>query len=346
VQVERAMQTLADLQLKGRSRPSRLYFAAVICFLAAANLVIVWLAYRRIALDQRFAAVAVCLNAYLAILFLLGNLESQTGLQAWIHHDRRKIWLFPSALLLPYLIYALGTQSFHWFPFMKLLAYLVLPAGLLITVRRASDHVQWQDLVVILMLWFPLDFRWMRDVWSWPGNSLAYSMNSLLATCLGVFLFVVIRRLGGVGYHYRFQWHDWWIGLRNFLYFAPIAIPIGILTGFIRVSGRFAPPWQFLLSAVGIFIFVAIPEELLFRGIIQNSLQKTLLKPLPALIVTSIIFGAAHLNNGPTQPDWRYFLLASIAGLFYGNAYARTGNLMAPAIVHTLVDTVWRSFFR
>jgi membrane protease YdiL (CAAX protease family) len=297
------MQTLADLQLNGRSRPSRLYFAAVICFLAAANLVIVWLAYRRIALDQRFAAVAVCLNAYLAILFLLGNLESQTGLQAWIHHDRRRIWLFPSALLLPYLIYALGTQSFHWFPFLKLLAYLVLPAGLLITVRRASDHVQWQDLVVILMLWFPLDFRWMRDVWSWPGNSLAYSMNSLLATCLGVFLFI-------------------------------------------RVSGRFAPPWQFLLSAVGIFIFVAIPEELLFRGIIQNSLQKTLLKPLPALIVTSIIFGAAHLNNGPTQPDWRYFLLASIAGLFYGNAYARTGNLMAPAIVHTLVDTVWRSFFR
>ncbi|MGH9962094.1 MAG: CPBP family intramembrane glutamic endopeptidase [Pyrinomonadaceae bacterium] len=65
-----------------------------------------------------------------------------------------------------------------------------------------------------------------------------------------------------------------------------------------------------------------------------------------SLVVTSIIFGAAHLNNGPTRPDWRYFLLATIAGLFYGNAYARTGRLLAPAIVHTLVDTVWRSFFR
>jgi membrane protease YdiL (CAAX protease family) len=107
--------------------------------------------------------------------------------------------------------------------------------------------------------------------------------------------------------------------------------------------------WQFLaefvLSAAGIFVFIAMPEELLFRGIIQNFLQKSWLKPLPALIVTSVIFGVAHLNNGP-RPDWRYFLLATIAGLFYGNAYTRTRALLAPAIVHTLVDTVWRSFFR
>jgi membrane protease YdiL (CAAX protease family) len=340
------MRTLDDLQPTVRFRPSGLYLCAVICFLVAANLVIVGLAYRRIPLDQRFAATAVCLNAYLAMLFLLGNRKSQTGLQAWIHEDRRRIWFSLPALLLPFLIYALGTQSFRWIPFLKLLAYVVLPAGLLLTIRRASDRMQWQDVAVMLMLWLPLDFRWMRDVWGWPRNSLAYSMNSLLATCLAVFLFVVVRRVGGVGYHYHFQWNDWRIGLRNFLYFAPIAIPIGLLTGFISVSSRFAPPWQFLLSAVGIFIFIAIPEELLFRGIIQNSLQKTLLKPLPALIVTSIIFGAAHLNNGPTQPDWRYFLLASIAGLFYGNAYTRTGGLLAPAVVHTLVDTVWRTFFR
>jgi membrane protease YdiL (CAAX protease family) len=96
---------------------------------------------------------------------------------------------------------------------------------------------------------------------------------------------------------------------------------------------------------LGIFFLIAIPEELLFRGIIQNFLEKTLRKPPLALFVTSLIFGAAHLNNGP-RPDWRYFLLASLAGLFYGNAYQQTRGLMAPAIVHTLVDMVWRAFFR
>ena len=138
---------------------------------------------------------------------------------------------------------------------------------------------------------------------------------------------------------------DVWIGLRNFLLFAPVAIPIGLLTGFITISGRLFSAWQVLLSALGIFFLIAIPEELLFRGIIQNFLEKTIRKPTLALIVTSLIFGAAHLNNGP-RPDWRYFLLASLAGLFYGNAYQRTLGLMAPAFVHTLVDTVWRAFFK
>ena len=140
-----------------------------------------------------------------------------------------------------------------------------------------------------------------------------------------------MRRLEGVGYRCHFEKQDGWIGLRNFLLFAPVAIPIGLLTGFITISGRQFSGWQVLLSALGIFFLIAIPEELLFRGIIQNFLEKTFRKPALALIVTSLIFGAAHLNNGP-RPDWRYFLLASLAGLFYGNAYQRTRGLMAPAI--------------
>lgn len=97
--------------------------------------------------------------------------------------------------------------------------------------------------------------------------------------------------------------------------------------------------------ALGIFIFIGIPEELLFRGIIQNLLEKAIGRPALALGVASLIFGAAHLNNGPS-PDWRYFLLATLAGLVYGRAYAKTRNLMAPALLHTLVDVAWRGFFR
>jgi membrane protease YdiL (CAAX protease family) len=38
--------------------------------------------------------------------------------------------------------------------------------------------------------------------------------------------------------------------------------------------------------------------------------------------------------------------MATIAGIFYGRAFRRTGGLMAPALVHALVDTVWRAVFR
>jgi membrane protease YdiL (CAAX protease family) len=326
-------------------RPSTTYLATVTAFLLLANVLIIVFTHQRIPFNVPFAAAALCLNVYLSVYFLLGNREVQSWLDRQLLQSHRLVSQFLGLLAVSYLIYALGTQSFRALPFLKLLGYMLFPTLLLLKVKRASNTFQWQDLIVILLLWLPLDFRWTRDAWAWPRHSLAYSMNSLLATCLAVFLFVAVRRLGGVGYQYHFQLRDCWIGLRNFMCFAPIAIPIGISTGFINLSSRFATPWQFLLWAIGIFIFVAIPEELLFRGIIQNLLQKSLLKPIPALMATSIIFGAAHLNNGPT-PDWRYFLLATIAGLFYGNAYNRTGTLLAPAIVHTLVDTVWRSFFR
>lgn len=340
------MNPLVESEPSVQCGPSRLYLAVVALFLLAANTLTILFVRHRIPLDLPFASAALCLNVYLALFFLLGNRDIQPFLQERIAQNRGFTWLFIALLLGSYLTYALGTQSLQAVPFLKLLTYILLPTTLLAGLRNPSDRLRWQELLAILVLWLPLDFRWTRDAWAWPRHSLAYSMNSLLATCLAVFLFVLVRRLQGVGYHYHFNRSDWWLGIRNFACFAPIAILIGLATGFISVSSRFAPWWEFLLSAIGIFIFVAIPEELLFRGIIQNFLQRSFLRPVWALVVTSIIFGAAHLNNGPHQPDWRYFLLATIAGLFYGNAYNRAGSLLAPALVHTLVDAVWRGFFR
>ena len=75
----------------------------------------------------------------------------------------------------------------------------------------------------------------------------------------------------------------------------------------------------------------------------QNLLQKRLGRPILGLVVSSVIFGATHLNNGPL-PDWRYFVLATIAGLFYGFIYMRTKSLAVPALVHAMVDSVWVLF--
>ena len=321
------------------------YLLAVGFLLILVNILLILLARQRVQLDLSFLSAAICLNAYLALFLWLGHERSQNYLEQKVRRSVGVIFLFLVSLIGPYLIYVVGTRSIQALPFLKLAAYILFPTLVCLTLRTFPDRWLWQDVVVTLALWLPLDFRWMRDVWPWPGNSLAYSLNSLLATCLGVFLFVCVRRLGQVGYRYQFVSRDWLVGVRNFLLFAPIAIPIGLYTGFIALSKRFAAPWQIPLSALGIFVFIAMPEELLFRGIIQNLIEKSRLGSMPALITTSVIFGAAHLNNGP-RPDWRYFLLASIAGLFYGNAYQRTRKLLAPAITHTLVDTVWRSLFR
>jgi membrane protease YdiL (CAAX protease family) len=95
-----------------------------------------------------------------------------------------------------------------------------------------------------------------------------------------------------------------------------------------------APKWP---DQAGIWMFnnlllVTLVEELLFRGYLQGGLTR-LLARLPyhqtlALIITSLLFGLAHLGIGP---EWA--LLAGIAGVGYGLAY-RFGGLPAAVITH------------
>jgi membrane protease YdiL (CAAX protease family) len=77
-----------------------------------------------------------------------------------------------------------------------------------------------------------------------------------------------------------------------------------------------------------------VPEEFLFRGLIQNLLSRWLGVPL-GLALASVVFGLSHL------PDPRYAVLATIAGVAYGWVYLRTEKVTASAVTHALVDTVW-----
>ena len=46
-----------------------------------------------------------------------------------------------------------------------------------------------------------------------------------------------------------------------------------------------------------------------------------------------------------TFPNWRFAILAAVAGLFYGFAFIRTRGIRAPMVVHALVVTAWQLFF-
>jgi membrane protease YdiL (CAAX protease family) len=52
------------------------------------------------------------------------------------------------------------------------------------------------------------------------------------------------------------------------------------------------------------------------------------------------VFGATHLNNEPLM-DWRYFLLATMAGVFYGWTFEKSKSLMSSALLHMAVDVIW-----
>jgi len=102
---------------------------------------------------------------------------------------------------------------------------------------------------------------------------------------------------------------------------------------------------------VGIYLTIAIPEELMFRGILQNLLENTIgarwgtdAGRTWGLVVASVIFGASHFHHPPV-PNWRYCIMATLAGLFYGTAYRTRRRISSSALTHALVDTLWHFWF-
>ncbi len=260
----------------------------------------------------------------------------------WMRRSSNAVLLQIFAFFLAgYLVYAVGTSSFAWGSLARIAAFVAVPTLLVLPVRRRAD-VTWLDWLAIAAIWMPFDFGLLKDIWTWPAGGAAYLLNTVMAINLAMILFVSWRGFAGVNFRFSMERKDVKVALLGFGGFLAVALPFGLATEFIGFHPQVDPVKAFL-TPIGFFFFVGIPEELLFRGLVQNLLQKRLGRPILGLVVSSVIFGATHLNNGPL-PDWRYFVLATIAGLFYGFIYMRTKSLAVPALVHAMVDSVWVLF--
>ena len=246
---------------------------------------------------------------------------------------------------LAYLIYLLGTNSFTWWRVVMAAAYLLTPV-LLVLSHGAGKPGAWQDYLAMLAIFLPFKMRWLNGLWPYPGAHIGYAGAILLAINVALVTFLFVRQLDGMGYNIVWG-RDAALSVGiNFSLLAVIVIPLGTALHFIRFDPTVAH-WKSLPSdAIAIFLLTAWPEELLFRGLLQNSLSRTLSSETGGWITASVIFGLAHITNHGVFPNWRYALLATIAGIFYGRTWRKTGSIFPAAIVHALVDTTWHLLFR
>ncbi|MBI3696373.1 MAG: CPBP family intramembrane metalloprotease [Acidobacteria bacterium] len=195
---------------------------------------------------------------------------------------------------------------------------------------------------MLLWLAFPVVSGQMRGIWNVPLN-LDF-MARLLIVAVGSWSFLIWRSLDGVGYEFHFSAATARDGLLNFAGFSVLALPLGLTIRFITWNPHWRGSWTLLFDFMTIFIFIAVTEELYFRGLVQNLLENTWRSRYGAQAFTSVLFGFSHIHHAPF-PNWRYVILASVAGWFYGSAWRKNRSLMASATTHALVDTVWRTWF-
>ena len=190
------------------------------------------------------------------------------------------------------------------------------------------------------MLGLSVDLRWFDG--AWPSGLQA--LNKLLLVDMGLYGFLAIRQLSGVGFDFHVRWSDWKTGLRELIFFTPVVLILGLVFGFIHPHANRPQVGAAVLRWVLIFLFTALPEELFFRGWVQNLLERRLGRRM-ALAIASALFGLSHFNKRAAHFNWRYVLLAAIAGIFYGRAWREQRRVAASTITHASVDWIWGLWF-
>lgn len=253
--------------------------------------------------------------------------------------------LAPGLLVSSYLVFSLPRGEFQWRYCAALAGIPILVAALLEFLTRENSGgrvtLQWPDLVSLAILGVPIVMRWLHGAYPHPALS---AMPKLLLTDAALYGFLVVRNVEDVGYDFRPRWRDLAIGMRELAFFAPFGIGGGFLLHFIGFH-RVAPSlWEFCAGWITTFILIAIPEELFFRGILLNLLERRM-GPRAALLVSAVVFGFSHFNKRAAF-NWRYVILATVAGIFYGRAWHDRRRLFTSGITHATVDVIWGTWFK
>ena len=269
------------------------------------------------------------------------------------------------ALLLPYLL----AVRFRPPPLdlLRLLIYLALPTLLLRLRPKRARPMDVMHILTILAIWIPVEpslFRLLAEIapptvdlqFVLDGIALVPRVDALLipgislpvgkltAVSLALLLFIVRYPIGRMGFVFRFTWLDLWRALQGLGAFAVVGVPIGLLLGFLRL-GLYRPSLvEAVAAGLGGYLLIALPEEILFRGAIQNLTTQRLGRWWAGLLIAAPVFGLAHINNatpGFAEPNWAYALMATIAGLAYGWVWERTHKVTASALTHMAVNLIW-----
>lgn len=285
-------------------------------------------------------ATVVSLSPLLGLMLALGSPKASRQFHEWLRGNKNSIYYVAGGISLLFAMPGLLTWNFN--PYYTIIFAVIVVAvfGALKQVREEKFTLNWIDVALWILLWIPFDLRWYTDM----QPNLDYSWWSVAVSVVAIIGWYGYRG-ADIGYNLVPKIKDLGIALLALIMIMALVIPPGLATGFLS----FAIPESFdipMLAAhfIGLFLTVALPEELFFRGILLRGLEKVFSKKWIPMAISSVAFGLMHWNNvGDLSMQITYVSLATIAGLGYGWAYRKSGNnLFAAILTHTLVDWVWK----
>jgi len=300
------------------------------------------------ALQQGIPASVV--RAALPAFLLEATLFLSLGIESW----RRRLEKLPpagvAALLVlgaiaPYCAASLALGSFRW----QALAGIALLAGLVSFWYVALPKQPASDLLLLALLAGVVLTKVFKSLYVRPDPQLPLEvLGQAMWIRTGAFALLSVRRVQGIGFGFWPSAREWKIGVVFFVVMLPVVAALAWWIGWAKfhppeVSWIKAPVTVVLTFFGGLWV-LALSEEFFFRGLLQQWMSGWLRNQWAGLIVTSLLFGAVHLSYRGF-PNWRFALLAAVAGVFYGLAFRQASSIRASMVTHALTITTVRVFF-
>lgn len=173
------------------------------------------------------------------------------------------------------------------------------------------------------------------------------------ALAVGAILLVLRRRklgLASIGFGRRPAWRDLKLAALGFAaFYGLLFIATTILMLLVPSFDVNAPqdvgfnvlstPLDQIIALVALVILPPIGEETLMRGYLYSGLRSRL-KFWPAMLITSLLFGAAHLSTGVSGALWAAAVDTFVLSVVLVYLREKTAALYAPIMVHGLNNLV------
>lgn len=282
------------------------------------------------------------LSPLLGLMLALGSPKGAGQFNSWLTGAPNSRYYVAGGISLLFTLAGILTGDFNPY-YTVVLAFIILVVfGVLKKTKNEIFSLNWTDLALWIILWIPFDLRWFMEM----QPSLDYTWWSVAVSVIAIIGWCGYRG-ADIGFNLVPNIKDFLIAPLALVMIMVLVVPSGLLTGFLSFSipESYDIP-RLAAHLIGLFLTVALPEELFFRGILLRGLEKVFSNKWIPMAISSLAFGLMHWNNVDTlSMQITYLALATIAGMGYAWAYRKSGNnLFAAILTHTLVDWVWKLF--
>ncbi len=286
--------------------------------------------------------------------FTIGRESVVDALQTWIGKNWWNVLIFPTTMLVLYLIFMIISHQNLLEGNLWLLLYITFfPVAVFSLRKQPVRKIGWLDFTVFALVLLPGSLYSIKQNSDLPINGSGFdSISHLMIILSGFYAFGVVRGIREVGFVAQLKWKSLRTALLVWIAFYSLVFVLGRSVNFIAIIG-YSDPLEIVLKSIlftliGTFLHTALFEELFFRGILQNMLSKRIgqgkswlifwlvgflilftgallvgytlegqMKWFPAL-VTIVLFGCAYLLEKSGKHGLGVYTSLAITGVTFG----------------------------